>query len=281
MISEKTNVIVQGRVDELHCSQDALTDGFGWFIQGVLACLAFMLLILKRFCEPRRYRRHWVIWFYDTSKQGFGALVIHFANVFLAGMFHGDPCTWYIVSFLLDSSVGLFIIFVGIRSSQWLAKVKGWSAFNFGEYGKPPHWRAWLGQCGVYITIMVIEKILITCIIQLDFWNDVRELILSPIKDPKLEVAIVVLVIPFVINALMFWVVDNFLMHRRPKMSKDEYDEGLARRKIRYRKADRREDSESEVLLSADDDGVANSDHSSDLLNCSVHRHSAAASTVT
>lgn len=36
--------------------------------------------------------------FYDTSKQGVGALVIHFANVFLAEFFQGDPCTWWVHS---------------------------------------------------------------------------------------------------------------------------------------------------------------------------------------
>lgn len=31
-----------------------------------------------------------------------GALVIHLANVYLAGLFQGDPCTWYvtIISYL-------------------------------------------------------------------------------------------------------------------------------------------------------------------------------------
>ena len=35
--------------------------------------------------------------FFDTSKQAIGAGVIHFANLFLADLFHGDPCTWYVL----------------------------------------------------------------------------------------------------------------------------------------------------------------------------------------
>lgn len=31
----------------LHCSKDALTDFFGWFLQGILATLAFTCLIGK------------------------------------------------------------------------------------------------------------------------------------------------------------------------------------------------------------------------------------------
>lgn len=48
----------------------------------------------KRFCEPRFTRRSWLVWFYDTSKQGMGAFIIHMANVWLASQFTGDPCTW-------------------------------------------------------------------------------------------------------------------------------------------------------------------------------------------
>ncbi|GAB6033517.1 hypothetical protein CHUAL_013396 [Chamberlinius hualienensis] len=276
--SDQAFNIASNEMDRAHCDEGALTDRFGWFIQGVLATLAFMLLIIKRFIEPKIYRRPWVVWFYDTSKQGIGGLVIHFANVFLAGVFTGDPCTWYIVSFLLDSSVGLFFIFIGIRASQWLAKRKGWSAFNFGEYGVPPRWQAWLGQSGVYILIMVIEKVLITLIIQLDFWNDVRDIILSPIQDPRLELAIVVLVIPFVINALMFWVVDNFLMRKHTK-SKNDYMNPVARRKIQYKKDDRLANSEAEILLSGEDEN-----NSCELLmevNNSTHRHNATTSALT
>lgn len=42
----------------------------------------------------------------------------------------------YLINFLLDSSLGLLIIFVGIRLCQYLARTKGWEAINFGEYGK-------------------------------------------------------------------------------------------------------------------------------------------------
>ena len=97
------------------CSKDALTDDFGWSVQAVLACLAFACLVrkfnhkwmsddvsdtiffccaVKRFCEPASRRRSWLVWFYDTSKQGLGSLVIHFANIYLATLFQGDPCTW-------------------------------------------------------------------------------------------------------------------------------------------------------------------------------------------
>lgn len=50
--------------------------------------------LVKRFVEPKYVRRSWETWWYDTSKQGIGAMVIHMANVYLAPLFQGDPCTW-------------------------------------------------------------------------------------------------------------------------------------------------------------------------------------------
>ncbi|XP_024938601.1 store-operated calcium entry regulator STIMATE isoform X2 [Cephus cinctus] len=222
---------------------------------------------VKRFCEPRYERRPWLIWFYDTSKQGLGALVIHLANVYLASRFQGDPCTWYIINFLLDSSVGLLIIWIGIRFSQCLARTKQWEAINFGEYGKPPSVNAWLAQCILYVMLMIIVKICITLLIQLDFWDRVKDWILAPITNPQVELAIVMLVIPFFVNALMFWVTDNFLMRKSRHISAVKDPSLLQRVKIRYRRIrkDKRDESESDVLLSADEDLLDADDHSQHL----------------
>uniref|UniRef100_A0A182J4F5 Uncharacterized protein n=1 Tax=Anopheles atroparvus TaxID=41427 RepID=A0A182J4F5_ANOAO len=199
----------------LHCSKDALTDLFGWFLQGILATLAFTCLIAKRFCEPQYNRRSWETWWYDTSKQGIGALVIHMANVYLAPLFQGDPCTWYIINFLLDSTIGLFIIYIGIKTCQYLARKKKWDAINFGEYGAP---KSWFYQTCIYVCLMVVVKLITTLIIQFDVWDNVKNFVLSPFKDPRIELAVVMLVIPFFVNILIFWVTDNFLMrHTRKK----------------------------------------------------------------
>lgn len=52
------------------------------------------IFTVKRFFEPKYVRRSWETWWYDTSKQGIGAMVIHMTNVYLAPLFQGDPCTW-------------------------------------------------------------------------------------------------------------------------------------------------------------------------------------------
>lgn len=49
----------------------------------------------------------------------------------------------------------------------------------------------------------------------MDIWNDVTQMILSPFKNPKIEVIMVMLIIPFFVNVLLFWVTDNFLMRNK------------------------------------------------------------------
>jgi hypothetical protein len=58
---------------------------------------------------------------------------------------------------------------------------------------------------------MVIVKICITLLIQFDFWDDVRDFILSPIVNPKVEVVVVMLVIPFFINVSTVCIVSRTL----------------------------------------------------------------------
>lgn len=118
---------------------------------------------------------------------------------------------------------------------------------------------------------MVIVKILTTLIIQMDYWNDVKNLILSPFKNPKLELIVVMLIIPFFVNVLLFWVTDNFLMRNkksflghhqlRSTKKKRGHFSILEKVKVKYRtNANHRplktHESESDDLLSSEDDPI-------------------------
>jgi len=197
-----------------------LNNGFGIGVQALLALTAFCILILKRLREPVKERRPVKIWFCDTSKQGIGAMLIHFANVFLASWSNAkDPCTWYFINYLLDTTIGLLVIWFFLRLLHFIAVRKGWIRLRMGEYGSPPQFRTWFFQCIAYIVVMIIEKIVILCLFRLDFWTTVKKIILKPIsKYPKFELIVVMLIVPFIMNALMFWVVDNFLMRKHRKL---------------------------------------------------------------
>ncbi|XP_062271599.1 store-operated calcium entry regulator STIMATE-like isoform X2 [Scomber scombrus] len=240
--------------DTRGCENGALMDSFGIFLQGLLAMVAFSTLMLKRFREPKHERRPWRIWFLDTSKQAIGMLFIHFANVYLSDLTEEDPCSLYLINFLLDASLGMLLIYAGVRAVSAIVEWRQWDSLRFGEYGEPVQCTAWLGQCILYILIMMFEKVLIMLVLLIPQWKKLA--LLNPIKNPDLELAIVMLIVPFFINALMFWVVDNFLMkkHRTKAKLEEREEDSRGNSKVRYRRALSHDDSESEILFSADDE---------------------------
>ncbi|XP_066448196.1 store-operated calcium entry regulator STIMATE-like [Eleutherodactylus coqui] len=203
------------------CDNGALLDRFGVLVQGVLAVVAFSTLMLKRWQEPKEERRPWRIWFFDTSKQAIGALFIHFTNVFLSDLTEEDPCSLYLMNFLLDATLGMLIIWLSVKFVSAIVEQRGYTLLVFGEYGDPPQAAAWLGQCGLYLLIMIVEKTIITLVLLIPGWTKLQEILLDYIPDPKLELVLVMLVVPFIVNAIMFWVVDSLIMRKYKRLIAD------------------------------------------------------------
>ncbi|XP_072309846.1 transmembrane protein 110, like [Eucyclogobius newberryi] len=208
------------------CNDGAFTDLFGVLIQGLLGIVAFSTLMVKRCREPAGIRRPWRIWFYDTSKQAIGSLFIHFSNVGLSTFTKEDPCSLYLMNFLLDATLGMLVIWMALKLVSKLVEYKQWTLLILGEYGDPPQAAAWLSQCGIYLLIMVLEKGVVSLVLLIPGWSELQEVLLDYIANPQLELVLVMLIVPFIVNAIMFWVVDSLMM-RKFKMMKsldDTYD---------------------------------------------------------
>lgn len=85
------------------------------FIQGALGALALLSLVYKRWRE--RPRRPWKIWFFDVSKQVFGSVLLHIANLLMSmlssgqfeinpktdtGGYRANPCSFYLLNLAID-----------------------------------------------------------------------------------------------------------------------------------------------------------------------------------
>lgn len=70
-----------------------LVGPFALIVQGALGALALLSLVFKRWRE--RPQRPVKIWFFDASKQVFGSVLVHMANIFMSmltsGRFHINP----------------------------------------------------------------------------------------------------------------------------------------------------------------------------------------------
>ncbi|XP_070610984.1 store-operated calcium entry regulator STIMATE-like isoform X3 [Erythrolamprus reginae] len=191
------------RIRPQGCGPGALLDRFGVFVQALLALVAFSTLMLKRFKEPKEERRSWRIWFYDTSKQAIGALFIHFANVFLSDLTESDPCSLYLMNFILDATLGMLLIWLGVKTVSWIMARCQWTYLVFGEYGDPPQAAAWVAQGFLYLLIMTFEKTAVGLVLLIPGWTKLQENLLDYIPSPQLELVLVVLVVPFIVNVLL------------------------------------------------------------------------------
>uniref|UniRef100_A0A672JZK7 STIM activating enhance n=1 Tax=Sinocyclocheilus grahami TaxID=75366 RepID=A0A672JZK7_SINGR len=153
--------------DTRGCSSGDFMDSFGIFLQGLLGVVAFSTLM----CHPRFLTRSppshrpllpfTSLRFLDTSKQAIGMLFIHFANVYLSDLTEEDPCSLYLINFLLDATLGMLVIYGGVKAVSAVVEWRQWDSLRFGEYGEPVQCSAWVGQCALYILIMMFEKVMI------------------------------------------------------------------------------------------------------------------------
>ena len=197
---------------------------FGFFIQFVLGIVCFSVLVIKRQLESPK--RSLIIWLLDVSKQGISALLLHFFNLFFSVVVSSeneDQCVWYLNNVLLDGSIGVIFQWIFVRCLEILARKLKIDALTSGCYYSYEQnefsentidYSIWASQMGIWCLISTISKTLIYIILNIwiDFFNKFGAEILSKFKDnPKLELIFVMIVVPFCISCLQYWITDNFL----------------------------------------------------------------------
>ncbi|KAI9345731.1 vacuolar membrane protein-domain-containing protein [Pilaira anomala] len=213
--------------DESGCK---LMDGFGIFIQLCLATTAFSTLIFKRQREqPQRPIRIWAL---DVSKQFAGGIMIHSLNVVAAVFFGVDPiegeksnpCVWYFLNILVDTTLGIGILWVFLTGFKYLVNKLQWTGFQSGVYGEPPltdQLQKWGKQLVVYILSLMLMKIVVVSLFHLCPWiADFGDWVLQwTVGNYRLQVVFVMLIFPLVMNIMQFWVIDTFIKHKTEDQS--------------------------------------------------------------
>ncbi|CAB1345873.1 unnamed protein product [Coregonus sp. 'balchen'] len=118
------------------------------------------------------------------------------------------------MNFLLDATLGMLVIWAGVKVVSRIVEYKQFTLLTFGEYGDPPQAAAWLGQCGVYLLIMVLEKSVVSLVLLIPGWTNLQSVLLDYIPNPQVELVLVMLIVPFIVNSIMFWVVDSLMMRK-------------------------------------------------------------------
>ncbi len=136
----------------------------------------------------------------------------------------GDECQWYCLTYLVDSSVGTLwnLLFLQVFECIVLPSPHLSRIFSFGDYGHPPQLNIFLAQLAVWLLIVLSGKLLIVLLLYQFIIpiNSVMHYMFHSLQSqPELELVLVMIVIPAVLNTVQFWITDTFLKQQVPSSS--------------------------------------------------------------
>ncbi|EUC32615.1 hypothetical protein COCCADRAFT_98309 [Bipolaris zeicola 26-R-13] len=217
-----------------------LLGDFALLVQAALGLLAVSSLAVKRMREhPRRPLK---IWFFDVSKQVFGSVLLHLANILMSMLSSGkfdvatvspattthlvskdsegdqpNPCSFYLLNLAIDTTIGIPILVLLLRllhrafSMTPLANPP--ESIRSGNYGHPPRATWWLKQSIIYFLGLIGMKLCVLVLFALLPWIAwIGDWALRWTEgNTALQIAFVMFVFPLIMNALQYWIIDNFI----------------------------------------------------------------------
>ncbi|KAF5595713.1 vacuolar membrane protein [Fusarium subglutinans] len=245
----------------------SLLGSFALLVQGALGALALLSLVYKRWRE--RPQRPLKIWFFDVSKQVFGSVLVHIANIFMSMLTSGrfsvqvdpsatsmtrrsdddnyapNPCSFYLLNLAIDASL---VRFTPVGQPP--------ESVQSGNYGTPPNVWWWLKQSVIYFCGLFGMKICVLIIFIMMPWiSKAGDWALGWTEgNEKLQIAFVMMIFPLIMNALQYYIIDSFIKLKdtnHESHGSESDDEG---RRRRY------DDSEDETSRAR----LVNSEHETD-----------------
>jgi hypothetical protein len=191
---------------------------FGWAIQAFLVLACFTALVIKRYRE--RPQRNWAIFLLDVSKQGLSATLAHTMNLLIATLLThleaSNQCIWYFVNITIDTSLGVLVCYLLVRAFEAWAERRGWRRVRTGEYGcgGKLDYVGWLMQVGIWTVILTSVKwtLFLGIYLNADLLSAYGDTLLGWMDGyPRVELVVVMILVPVVMNCVQFWLQDTFL----------------------------------------------------------------------
>ncbi|KAI5862141.1 vacuolar membrane protein-domain-containing protein [Durotheca rogersii] len=219
-----------------------LLGSFAILVQLALGGLALLSLVYKRWRE--RPQRPVKIWFFDASKQVFGSVLVHMANVFMSMLTSGrfsikldpavvqtaermlrrngddyvpNPCSFYLLNLGIDTTLGIPILILLLRLTTRLVAYTPWGkpaeSIQSGNYGSPPNAWWWLKQSVIYFCGLFGMKICVLIIFLVFPWiSRVGDWALAWTEgNERVQIVFVMMLFPLIMNALQYYIIDSFI----------------------------------------------------------------------
>jgi len=226
---------------------------FALVVQAALGALALLSLVFKRWRE--RPQRPVKIWFFDVSKQVFGSVLVHIANIFMSMLTSGrfsvqvepgkagkmmvrddeyvpNPCSFYLLNLAIDTTIGIPILIVLLKVVTGLVAYtplgKPRESIQSGYYGHPPSAWWWLKQSIIYfIGLFGMKLVVLLMFLILPWISKIGDWALGWTEgNEKLQIAFVMMIFPLIMNALQYYIIDSFI---KEKKQMDDHHDGHER----------------------------------------------------
>ncbi|OXC71063.1 hypothetical protein AYX13_00481 [Cryptococcus neoformans] len=189
----------------------------GLVVQALMGVLVIASLVIKKQLEKRK--RSWRIWFLDVSKQLVGQAVVHALNLLIsdlvASVGNSNPCSLYFLNVLIDTTIGVGIIFLSLKFFEWLfSNYLGYDGFISGKYGNPPQALFWWKQLLTYVFSIIIMKLLVLLPLTLPRISDLLLHLghyMLEYFSPSVQVIFVMAIFPLIMNIVQFCLVDQVI----------------------------------------------------------------------
>lgn len=213
---------------------------------------AFGMLLIKR--QYEHPRRELLVWWYDISKQLIGSLGIHFVNLGISILKDhetmwstilkltlnddddNDQCDWYFVNLLMDTTLGIPILWAVLHILERLLTRLGVSNIKSGNYygevpqkerisgndemecliprKQTPQFSSFVKQTGIFILGLLVMKTCVYLIADrfegLTYWF--ANLILGWADHwPNLQISLLMFVFPILLNCFQYFCIDNLI----------------------------------------------------------------------
>ena len=217
-----------------------INNDFSILIQIILGVFALVSLGVKRISEnPRRPLN---IFIYDVSKQVIGALYAHGLNLVIAihvtnynnkdnqDNKNNDQCMWYFINFIIDVFLGMTLSWLFLKLTNYIAVKKKYPFLISGKYLITKYYcnLSYCLQLIIWLMIITIVKLILFYGVLIPFSSSLATIgttILSPISNnDEVELIIVMIVVPFSLNIIQFWIQDTFLKHDNLENSNNNID---------------------------------------------------------
>lgn len=201
-----------------------LMSTFAIFVQVMLACFALSALVYKRHREHPP--RPWKIWALDTSKQVVGQTIMHTSNLVLSWIFghasleESNPCVWYFVNFMLDTTLGVGIVWLYLKMATRGLQSLGVKDLKSGEYGPgpKPDIRIWFKQLLVFSGVLISMKVTVVLMTAyMPIWVEIGGWFLSWVPGERAQVVVVMFIAPVIMNIVQVGNLDSFGKRERER----------------------------------------------------------------